>query len=75
MQQQFLALRERYNVAAVFVTHDLLEALAIASRIAVLDRGHLECLVTPSELPSVDKPVTRSFLETLPSNFSWNTAG
>jgi osmoprotectant transport system ATP-binding protein len=74
MQQQFLALRERYNVAAVFVTHDLLEALAIASRIAVLDRGHLECLVQPSELPLVNKPVTRSFLETLPRNFPWGTA-
>jgi osmoprotectant transport system ATP-binding protein len=65
MQQQFLRLRERYNVAAVFVTHDLLEALAIGTRIAVLDAGKMECLVPRSEFLQVDKPVTRSFIETI----------
>ena len=54
MQQQFLALRARYNVASVFVTHDLLEALAIGTRIAVLDRGKLECLVSPAEFFDVE---------------------
>ncbi|MDQ2839846.1 MAG: ATP-binding cassette domain-containing protein, partial [Acidobacteriota bacterium] len=32
MQQQFAKLRKHYNVAAVFVTHDLLEALTIGTR-------------------------------------------
>jgi osmoprotectant transport system ATP-binding protein len=66
MQQQFLALRARYQVASVFVTHDLMEALAIATRIAVLDRGKLEALVTPSEFFRVQTPTARAFLETLP---------
>jgi len=66
MQQQFLSLREQYDVASVFVTHDLLEALTIATRIAVLDRGRLEALVPPSEFLTLQTPVARSFLETLP---------
>jgi osmoprotectant transport system ATP-binding protein len=65
MQQQFLRLQERYQVAAVFVTHDLLEALRIGTRIAVLDSGKMECLVPRDEFMQVDKPVTRSFIETI----------
>jgi osmoprotectant transport system ATP-binding protein len=65
MQQQFLRLQERYRVAAVFVTHDLLEALRIGTRIAVLDSGKMECLVPRDEFMQVDKPVTRSFIETI----------
>ncbi|MFL6353538.1 MAG: ATP-binding cassette domain-containing protein [Bryobacteraceae bacterium] len=66
MQQQFIALRNRYNVASVFVTHDLVEALSIATRIAVLDRGKLETLATPDEFLEVTTPVARAFLDTLP---------
>lgn len=66
MQQQFMELRRKYEVAAVFVTHDLLEALAIGTKIAVLDRGRLEALVTPEEFFEVETPVAKAFLETLP---------
>lgn len=66
MQQQFLDLRKRYNVASVFVTHDLLEALAIGTRIAVLDRGKLEALAVPDEFFGMTTPVAKAFLETLP---------
>jgi osmoprotectant transport system ATP-binding protein len=67
MQQQFLKLRERYHVAAIFVTHDLLEALAIATRIAVLDCGKLELLTTPDELFRATTPTAKAFLATLPA--------
>lgn len=67
MQQQFLQLRSRYHVASVFVTHDLMEALAIGTRIAVLDCGKLEALVPPRDFFSVTTPVARSFIETLPA--------
>jgi osmoprotectant transport system ATP-binding protein len=67
MQQQFLQLRERYHVAAVFVTHDLLEALAIGSRIAVLDCGKLELLTTPDKLFAATTRTARAFLRTLPA--------
>jgi osmoprotectant transport system ATP-binding protein len=67
MQQQFLQLRQHYHVASVFVTHDLLEALAIGTRIAVLNQGNLECLLTPDEFLQAQSPVARSFLATLPA--------
>ena len=67
MQQQFSRLRQQYNVAAVFVTHDLLEAVAVGTRIAILDRGKLEALVSPEEFWSIDTPVARAFRETLPA--------
>ena len=66
MQQQFRDIRSRYDVASVFVTHDLLEALSIATRIAVLHRGRLEVIATPDEFYSVTTPVARAFLDTLP---------
>ncbi len=66
MQEQFIELRKRYNVASVFVTHDLVEALTIATRIAVLDRGKLEVVAPPEEFFSVRTPVARAFLDTLP---------
>jgi osmoprotectant transport system ATP-binding protein len=66
MQQQFIALRNRYNVASVFVTHDLVEALLLGTRIAVLDRGKLEIVATPDEFFRVTTPVARAFLDTLP---------
>lgn len=66
MQEQFIELRKRYNVASVFVTHDLVEALTIATRIAVLDRGKLEIVAPPDEFFTVTTPVARAFLETLP---------
>jgi ABC-type proline/glycine betaine transport system ATPase subunit len=47
------------------VTHDLLEALRIGTRIAVLDAGKVECLVPRDEFMQVDKPVTRSFIDTI----------
>lgn len=66
MQQQFLQLRERYHVAAIFVTHDLLEALAIGTRIAVLDCGKLEVLTTPDRVFEATTPTAKAFLATLP---------
>jgi osmoprotectant transport system ATP-binding protein len=66
MQEQFIALRKRYNIASVFVTHDLVEALTIATRIAVLDRGKLEIVASPDEFFSVTTPMARAFSDTLP---------
>lgn len=66
MQQQFLELRDRYQVASVFVTHDIAEAMAIATRIAVLDCGRLEVMITPREFHRVSTPIARAFFATLP---------
>ena len=66
MQQQLQELTKRYNVAVVFVTHDVSEALMLASHIGVLGNGKLECLTTPQEFVRTQTPVARSFLNTLP---------
>ncbi|MBV9081701.1 MAG: ATP-binding cassette domain-containing protein, partial [Acidobacteriaceae bacterium] len=66
MQQQFLTLRSRFQGASVFVTHDLLEALTVGTRIAVLDHGTLEGIFTPETFLRAETPVARSFVQSLP---------
>jgi osmoprotectant transport system ATP-binding protein len=66
MQQLFRQILREHDVAAVFVTHDLLEALNVGTRIAVLGAGRLETIVQPDAFWQADTPVARSFLETLP---------
>ncbi len=67
MQQQFIALRSQYNVASVFVTHDIAEALALGTKIAVLDGGRLETVVSPYEFFAVETPLAKAFRATLPN--------
>jgi ABC-type sulfate/molybdate transport systems ATPase subunit len=66
MQEQFLQLRSTYEFVSVFVTHDLLEALAIGTQIAVLHAGRLEAVTTPAEFFETRTPTALSFLNTLP---------
>lgn len=41
---------ERLGLTAVFVTHDQMEAFALADEVAVLNQGHLQQLASPEEL-------------------------
>jgi osmoprotectant transport system ATP-binding protein len=50
LQQSFLAIARRLVLTAIFVTHDMVEALLIGDRIAVMNDGRLEQLGTPAEL-------------------------
>jgi multiple sugar transport system ATP-binding protein len=43
-------LQRRLGTTTVYVTHDQVEAMTMGHRIAVLNRGHLQQLGTPSEL-------------------------
>ena len=65
MQQQFLALRERYQVTSVFVTHDLLEAL-LWRRASPCSGWASGGLIEPGEFFGLTTPTARAFLETLP---------
>ena len=56
LQQSFAAIRKKLALTAVFVTHDMSEALMLADRIAVIDGGRLLQLGTPREL--VTAPVS-----------------
>lgn len=50
LQQDLLALNQRLHKTIVFVTHDLFEALRIADRIAVMNKGQLQQLGSPSDV-------------------------
>lgn len=65
LQNQFLDLTRRLNKTAVFVTHDVHEAMRIASRIAVLHEGHLELLTTPDGFKNQTGGEAGKFLATL----------
>jgi len=50
LQDSFIRIRRDLGVTAVFVTHDMAEALRLGDRIAVLDNGRLVQIGTPRTL-------------------------
>ena len=50
LQQSFGRIRKELALTAIFVTHDMLEALLMGDRIAVMHAGKLAQIGTPSEL-------------------------
>ena len=50
LQQSFLGIRKRLGLTAVFVTHDMAEALLLGDYIAVMKEGRLVQVGTPREL-------------------------
>ena len=62
LQDAFLALHHRLRVTSVLVTHDLHEALLLATQIVVIRRGRVEQIASPREL--VDAPAS-PYVQTL----------
>jgi osmoprotectant transport system ATP-binding protein len=50
LQRWFRALRRELGITVVFVTHDMVEALLVGDRIAVMREGRLVQVGTPREL-------------------------
>jgi osmoprotectant transport system ATP-binding protein len=50
LQRSFQEIRTRLSLTGVFVTHDMVEALLLGDRVAVLDRGRLVQLAPPRDL-------------------------
>jgi osmoprotectant transport system ATP-binding protein len=50
LQRWFHELRRRLGFTSIFVTHDMVEALVLGDRIAVLEQGRLAQVGTPAEL-------------------------
>ena len=50
LQQSFLRIRQQLRITAIFVTHDMVEALLMGDRIGVMNDGRLVQIGTPSEL-------------------------
>ena len=65
LQRQFLDLRGRLGKAALFVTHDVREALMMATRIALFDGGVLDVVAPPAEFLKARTPEARAFLRSL----------
>ena len=65
LQRQFLDLRRRLGKAALFVTHDIREALMMATRIALLAEGTLDVLAAPAEFLEAGTTEARAFLASL----------
>jgi iron(III) transport system ATP-binding protein len=57
MRTELETLHRRLNLAVVYVTHDQAEALALSDRIAVVNKGKLEQVGTPTEV--YEHPRTR----------------
>jgi ABC-type Fe3+/spermidine/putrescine transport system ATPase subunit len=56
LRREIRQLLKKINVPAIFITHDQEEALEIADRIAVLNKGRIEQIATPYEI--YNKPAT-----------------
>jgi osmoprotectant transport system ATP-binding protein len=65
MQQHFLKLRKDFDKAALFVTHDLREALLLGSRIALLHEGRVEWVGPRDDFLRAPSPHARTFIRTL----------
>ena len=65
LQEQFRALRDKFQKTSIFVTHDVREALRLGTRIGLLDHGTLEILAAPEEFVKSHTPETQAFLEVL----------
>lgn len=65
LQKQFLALRRDIGKTAIFVTHDVREALMLATRIALLRDGALELVAPPRQFLDAIGDEARAFLECL----------
>jgi len=65
LQDSFSRIRRRLGLTAIFVTHDMVEALILGDRIAVLDGGRLIQVGTPHELiHSPNGELVRQLMET-----------
>jgi osmoprotectant transport system ATP-binding protein len=62
LQRQFIAIRDKTHKAAMFVTHDVREALAIGMRIALIKDGRIDTLATPDEFRKAQSTEARAFL-------------
>src|SRR5271154_3048707 len=61
LQREFSALARRLNKTIVFVTHDIREALLLASRIALMEAGRLVAVAPPQDFLRIDHPEVKAF--------------
>ena len=62
LQHEFIALQQRLRKTVVFVTHDLREALLLATRIALMEEGKLVALLSPKEFLQSPDPLVKKYV-------------
>lgn len=67
LQQELRRLQQELGKTVVFVTHDIQEACILASRIGLMQDGHLVFLGTPPEFLQSTTPEAQTFLQPLRS--------
>jgi len=65
LQRQFVELTRRLKKTAVFVTHDVREALLVGSRIGLMHKGELLLLETPANFLKSKNEKALAYIETL----------
>jgi osmoprotectant transport system ATP-binding protein len=65
LQKEFARLVRELGKTAVFVTHDLNEAMMLGSRIALMDKGGIVITGNVDEFRNSDHPLARAYLETI----------
>ena len=65
LQRQFLDLRRAFAKTSIFVTHDVREALLLATRIGLLVDGSLQLLASPRDFLRAGTPEAKAFLACL----------
>jgi osmoprotectant transport system ATP-binding protein len=65
LQQEFARIVRELGKTAVFVTHDLHEAMLLGSRIALMDKGRVVFLGTPDQFSASTLPLARAYLSTV----------
>jgi sn-glycerol 3-phosphate transport system ATP-binding protein len=76
MRQEIRALQTRLRITMVYVTHDQVEAMSMADRVVLLDKGRIEQDGTPAELYEAPANVfVARFIGTPPMNLLPLVAG
>ena len=65
LQKEFAKLVRELGKTAVFVTHDLHEAMILGTRIALMDKGRIVLLDTPESFVKSELPLAKDYLETV----------
>jgi osmoprotectant transport system ATP-binding protein len=64
LQKEFADLVRRLGKTAIFVTHDLHEAMRLGTRIALMDKGSIVLDAEPRDFKRSEIPIVRAYLET-----------
>ena len=75
LQREFRAMQDRLGKTILFVTHDLREALLLATRIALLEAGKLVLLATAQEFLRSPDPWAVAYRSAFDGDFNFPSGG